>query len=415
MPIVISLFIIFLAVLLLYYNRDIQPGSVWFSLSMVLLALNLLTHYLAFSGVSVAWLAVFFIHFSPLYYLLGPFLFFYVRGTLSDRNRLTWRDSWHFLTFLSHLVAIIPYALKPWSYKLWASGQMIQDLQFMVKQKDLLLYPVDFNVVLRPISWIGYTCYCLYLVLRFERNYPVRQRIPFEDAQRILRFMAAYLAVCLAVELSYTAISIEFYLKSNLKTHEFVATPWMLVTTIGIAFLPIILLLYPEILYGIPRWKPQAKPARETEAAAVLTPGMLPDAMPSLEEADGKDLDPVDDEVEIEYFREMGARILQILEHQKPFLDPDFGPDDLADLLEVPKHHLYYCYNKVLKTRFTRQRAEYRVRHAQSLIEQGETRRKTLEAIGMKSGFSNRISFHKAFREVTGMSPSDYLRSLGMA
>ena len=80
--------------------------------------------------------------------------------------------------------------------------------------------------------------------------------------------------------------------------------------------------------------------------------------------------------------------------------------------MDVPKHHLYYCFNQILLKKFTQIRAEYRIGHARRLIDEGQTSDKTLEAIGLESGFSSRSSFINAFREVTGKLPSEYLDAL---
>lgn len=80
--------------------------------------------------------------------------------------------------------------------------------------------------------------------------------------------------------------------------------------------------------------------------------------------------------------------------------------------MDVPKHHLYYCFNQILQKKFTQIRAEYRIGHARRLIDEGQTRDKTLEAIGLESGFTSRSSFIIAFREMTGKLPSAYLEDL---
>jgi transcriptional regulator GlxA family with amidase domain len=98
------------------------------------------------------------------------------------------------------------------------------------------------------------------------------------------------------------------------------------------------------------------------------------------------------------------------MNEEKPWLDPNFSLDDMAHELEVPKHHLYYCYNSILKTRFTRMRSECRVSHACALLDKGATREKTIEAIGLASGFASRSSFLTTFREIKGLAPSDYLK-----
>jgi AraC-like DNA-binding protein len=110
-------------------------------------------------------------------------------------------------------------------------------------------------------------------------------------------------------------------------------------------------------------------------------------------------------------FNVLADRIRQTMEEREPYLDPEFTLEDLVQLLGVPKHHVYYCLNTILKVKFTQLRTEYRVLHAKQLIDQGATRDKTLEAIGMEAGFSSRGTFISAFREVTGKTPSDYVKS----
>ena len=109
-------------------------------------------------------------------------------------------------------------------------------------------------------------------------------------------------------------------------------------------------------------------------------------------------------------FTELAVQIGRLMEEQKPFLDPEFTMDDLARTMQVPKHHLYYCFNHILQKKFIQFKSEYRIQYAQQLIANGHTKDKTLEAIGLESGFSSRTSFIRVFREMTGMAPRDYQR-----
>jgi AraC-like DNA-binding protein len=109
-------------------------------------------------------------------------------------------------------------------------------------------------------------------------------------------------------------------------------------------------------------------------------------------------------------FRALAERISRHMSEDRPWLDPEFSLDHLSESLSTPKHHLYYCFNSILKTRFTRLRSEYRIAHACQLLDQGATREKTIEAIGHASGFSSRSSFLTTFREIKGVSPSDYMK-----
>ncbi len=199
-------------------------------MSMIIISIIQLAHYFAFAGTSNFWMAVFFIHPSPLYYLLGPFIFFYVRGILLDQTRLRWTDAWHFIPFMMLLIGMLPYVVKPWSFKLLVAEEMLRDVHYMVRVNDLLLYPVTVNIALRLITWFGYIGYCLYLVHRFKQHYPAQGRIPFKDARRILRFLTAFLLICLFIVSSYTALIIEYFIRFDKPTHEFLRAPWDIIT-----------------------------------------------------------------------------------------------------------------------------------------------------------------------------------------
>jgi AraC-like DNA-binding protein len=55
---------------------------------------------------------------------------------------------------------------------------------------------------------------------------------------------------------------------------------------------------------------------------------------------------------------------------------------------------------------------EYRIRFCIEKIENGEWKRKTLEALSKESGFNNRNSFTLAFKKVTGVTPSGFLKQM---
>ena len=411
MALLISLLMMLLAILLLYFNRRVQPSSVWFSASIFLISLLHLTHYFVFSGKSVWWAAVLFNHTSPFFYLLGPSLFFYVRSTLSDQHRLSLKDRWHFIPFFIQLIAIMPYIFKPWSYKLWVAGEVIRDVHNMLRIPDLVLLPVQLNMAMRPITWMLYSCYSLYLVLSFRRTYKMSERVPPNDAKRTLQFLVSFLVICLATTLSYVGLSIEYFLKFDQTTAVFITTPWTALSAVGVAILPFMLLLYPEIIYGIPRWKkdPADIPIHSVMSAQSMPGDSIATNVTPASSTEQKEDSPEDASV---HFIELADRIPKVMAEQQLYLDPDFNLEDLSKALDVPKHHLYYCFNCILKTRFTQLRAQCRVQYAQQLIGQGETRDKTFEAIGLMSGFSSRSSFLNTFRDITGMTPRDFQRTV---
>jgi len=87
----------------------------------------------------------------------------------------------------------------------------------------------------------------------------------------------------------------------------------------------------------------------------------------------------------------------------------------LSDETRIPLHHLSAFINKHYRMNFNDFINEYRVAHCKEKLLNGECKHKKLEAIAGESGFNNRNTFTSAFKRVTGMNPSDFLRNMKRA
>jgi AraC-like DNA-binding protein len=111
-----------------------------------------------------------------------------------------------------------------------------------------------------------------------------------------------------------------------------------------------------------------------------------------------------------EHYRDLGERVVALMEQRKPFLEKSFSIRDLAEMLDVPRYLLYRCFKYFLKTRFIDLRTEYRVEHAKRRLLEADIGLTTLEAIGMVCGFATRSSFYRVFSVETGSSPGSYMK-----
>jgi AraC-like DNA-binding protein len=395
----ISIFIFF-AIFHLYNNWRIQPHSLYLSAALVFIALFITSHYLFISGTSVFWLAVFFGHCTPLHYLIGPMLFLYIRGVLTDSHALRRRDIWHFLLPFFDLITRIPYFLKPWSQKLWMAEEMVRDIRNLHVFANDFIPPSYIALPMRLTSVIVYTLYCLWMVWHFRRHYPGRNRVPIHAAKVPIRFLNYLLGVCLIAETCFLIPMVMFLGDKTISVSSIISSPLLLISFLGILSIPVLIQLHPEVLYGIPRWREKTGPIVDLQLAGSADAHMeeVSDAPSRPDEASK--------------FHDLAERISRVLDEEKLYLKPDFSMEDLARIMDVPKHHLYYCFNHILNKRFTQLRAELRVQYACALIRTGASREKTLEAIGREAGFASRSSFVATFRDLIGMAPSEFQRSV---
>ena len=155
----ISLLTIILSVLLVYYNFRINKNTIYLGAFFSILATYGLTHYFTIYTYSPFWLAIFFSNFSPLWFLVGPLLLFYYRGTLTDNSRLKKSDIIHFVPFIIQLVGTFPYLISPFSHKIEIATTILNDLNAITAVKVNWITSATFNFFARPILvfiYLGY-------------------------------------------------------------------------------------------------------------------------------------------------------------------------------------------------------------------------------------------------------------------
>jgi AraC-like DNA-binding protein len=146
------------------------------------------------------------------------------------------------------------------------------------------------------------------------------------------------------------------------------------------------LLLFPEILYGIPKKINLNTSKRKKEKRKTV---------------------PTEDP-----FFGLSDTIIKYLEEKKPFLNYDFAISDIALDLKVPQNHVSYCITYLMETRFSKLKTELRIKHAIELLQNETNSSLTIEAIGKQSGFKTRSNFYVAFKDETGFTPTEYIEKL---
>ncbi|MDF2177949.1 helix-turn-helix domain-containing protein [Aliiglaciecola sp. CAU 1673] len=108
---------------------------------------------------------------------------------------------------------------------------------------------------------------------------------------------------------------------------------------------------------------------------------------------------------------EIAKQIENCLGEHKLYLNDKLTLSDLAAVLELRSHILSQVINQQMHSNFYKLINGYRVQHAIGLIEDKKLSW-SLERIALESGFSNRVTFSKAFKEITGGTASDYKKQV---
>ena len=388
----LTLSTIVIALFLLVNNYGKNKHALCVSLFLCIVSLYGLTHYFVLFGHSAFWLAVFYNHFTPLYLLLGPFLFFYVRGVLFDTECISKKDLLHGIPAVIQFIGIFPYIMTPFATKLDYANLIITDFNNIIFLNLNLFYNADISFLIRVGLFLVYILYSIYLLLRHLPEIKKQGLVTIKQFTLSVR----WLWVLVSCSLVITVYFIVMTLLSFVSTPEeaFNNSYWLHLAS-GIAYfvMTFSLLVLPEILYGMPKPLIVSRDEPEEEMQQIPIASSLPlntnDPMLALSE-----------------------KIIDYMENEKPYIDFNFSIASLAFHFKVPQHHISYCINSVLDTSFYKLRGEYRVKYAIQLLKEDTKMSLTMEAIGEKAGFSTRSNFYKTFKEFMGVTPLEYAHSL---
>lgn len=106
--------------------------------------------------------------------------------------------------------------------------------------------------------------------------------------------------------------------------------------------------------------------------------------------------------------QELMQRIDELMANDNIFRKADLTINDIAERLgeraRVVSSVISKCRNINFKTYINR----HRINEAKQLLDEDKNNIRTIDAIAAESGFSHRSSFYRVFKQLEGISPSDY-------
>jgi len=389
----LSLSGILLSSILLFFNASKYRSSIYLGIYFFTISLYGLVQYILLYSGSVFLCSIAEIHFSALFYLPGPMLYLYVRSVVTDDSRLRWSDLFHLLPTTVFLIAALPYIFSSFSHKLEIGREIVNDPGFIGIHNHTILAKIFSNAAIfisRPLLLLGYSVMALYIFFRFllKKNH----LLTFRNQSFMLKWLSFFLGFQTILIIAHLLMMIETFIgdTSNL---FFTINIFQVLSAIGLTGLLITPFLFPEILYGLPRY-PETILATARDIKFQKEP-------PARTEIARNSLDTV-------YIARIEQRIASCMVEFNPYCEPDFSMASFASLTGIPSHHLSLYLNTVKGQSFSDFRNKYRVNHAKQLIIDGRLKEMTIESIGISSGFANRATFYRVFKNSEGISPGDF-------
>jgi AraC-like DNA-binding protein len=96
---------------------------------------------------------------------------------------------------------------------------------------------------------------------------------------------------------------------------------------------------------------------------------------------------------------------------EKPYLDSELTLGDLAEMVEMPKHHLTETLNRKLQKNFYSYVNEYRIAEVKSLLLDPQNASATITTLAYQVGFNSRSAFNNFFKKTTQMTPTQFRKT----
>jgi len=330
---------------------------------------------------------------SPLYYLMFPAAYLYVKLIITDRVSLKKNEFLHFLPALVHLIEMLPYYLKTNAEKiLIIDGVINHDIKIYAHSEGW--FPPYVHNIIRGVLALVYAIAMWRLISISRINQESSYKIFYGKTLqwlKIFTIMNGVIGIVVIESMTFTFIPSEL---RSLSIH------FTFITVLIIS--NYYLLFHPEILYGHPKFSfsklsvinvVEEKSPLENSKFETAT---LQDDISS----EAKNISPL----LAQYRIQINKYIIQ----SQIYLQPDFSITDLSRNTKIPVHHLRLLINKQEGLRFNDFINQYRMDHMQTLINNGALANKTLETLAFESGFSSKPAFIRGIKKLTQQTPGVY-------
>ena len=358
------------ASIVLYRNKDLPSRLLSFSLFTLNYAVLLI---FLFESKYIFYVPFLFRTGPLFYYLMVPSFYVYLVFVLKKRKRLRWTDGLHLLPSIIYLVDFMPLFLSPVAYKLQIINSLVNhDQQTVLTFNEGWIMPSRVHFLGPVIIGLVYIFFAVRMLFQYYREAGRNK-----TKQAILGWLA-------------TAISLYFLLEIASLTIFFFAPAhqWLFTTIAVLGFffsMSLILFSKPYILYG-----------------AYLNDG---DPQTGIPKKQGQpNLQP-------EKIRELQRRFDHYISEQH-FLSRDTSLKEVAARLNIPSYVLSIFIHQVYQMHFNDVINSHRVKYISEGLTNEQWDTLTLEAVGEMAGFNNRITFLNAFKKFTGVTPSQYVKSI---
>ncbi len=355
---------VFLSIVL-FSKRENSSSNSYFALLLIVVSYNLLEYTIGISRMYDTFPHILATSY-PFLYLMGPLYFFYLLSLFDSDFRITKLHSLHFLPFIISIVLLAPLFFSSVESKM----NFLQTLQ----GKDEVV----------EIPWGQYLFMATHLIQTFIYVFISKKFLQKKEKE---------------IKSSLSDSSIVNM--SLLQKMTSVLTMFLFLFLLVLILLPIIEHYRVEMDYVL--MLVMTALIHSIGYIAMKQPAFFSEAIRIIKNEKYATYKLSDIQTENLY-----SKTVKAIEENQLYLNSDFKISELADLLDLPIHYVSQVINEGAKTNFFNFINSFRIEKAKQLLVKGDSSSSKILAVAFDSGFSNKSTFNRIFKNHTGYTPSQY-------
>ena len=108
----------------------------------------------------------------------------------------------------------------------------------------------------------------------------------------------------------------------------------------------------------------------------------------------------------------LGQRLATYFEEAKPYLNPNLKIDDLCIVLITNRNYLSKAISNKFGMNFLNLINTYRIARAKELLLDKKYEHYSIQGVAEMSGFKSSSSFYTFFKQIVGVTPSDFRKEI---
>jgi AraC-like DNA-binding protein len=398
----VSLLLALLAAsLLLWVNQERKHSNRLLAFVLIIFSFQSLMQIFFFSRLILItpWLLR---AFAPLTFLVSPLVFVYIRSILNDELKFKKQDWLLLIPAILAFINFIPYYLLPSYEKINYLNKNFYNHVGIQDSGEGFLPNILYYLI--RIVWSG-----IFIVSGFRLIYHFRKR----NSKELLSKNKILLHWLLTFNSLITVVFIVAILKifiPTIKNTQITIADIILGATI--LYICLKLFMCPQLLYGVFQPLPKMNNSNEIISNQNIAIGHTLSMLVLNDDFSNSSIvekDPLNIELTQQFkYKNLIETNFRI---EKPFLLVDYSLNQLANDIHIPRHILSAFINREYGMGFREFLNHQRVEFMIANIDKPEWKKFTLEAIAKECGYNSRITFIKNFKEITGKTPSEFLKT----